>query len=127
MTDNTGTAGIDTSERDLESVIEEHLVASGYRKRAPGNYDRELCLDTELLFDFIFATQPEEWKKLEVQYSGKAREGFLKRLTHELAERKTLDVLRKGIVDRGVRSGWPSSGRRPLSTRSMPGCTTATS
>lgn len=103
MSDSAGAAGIDTSEKDLESAIEEQLIASGYRKRAPGNYDRELCLDTELLFDFIFATQPDEWKKLEVQYSGKAREGFLKRLTHELAERKTLDVLRKGIVDRGCK------------------------
>ena len=127
MSDNTGTAGIDTSERDLESVIEEHLVASGYRKRAPGNYERELCLDTELLFDFIFATQPEEWKKLEVQYGGKAREGFLKRLTHELAERKTLDVLRKGVVDRGCKFRLAFFRRRPLSTRSMPGYTTATS
>jgi len=37
----------------------------GYRKREPDDYDRTLCLLPRDVVDFVLATQPKEWKKLE--------------------------------------------------------------
>ncbi|MGH7469670.1 MAG: hypothetical protein ACRENP_17105, partial [Longimicrobiales bacterium] len=43
-------------------------VPGGYRKRNPDDYDRALCLLPRDAIDFILATQPQEWKKLEQHY-----------------------------------------------------------
>ena len=56
---------IETSEKDFEASVEAHLLANGYTRRLPEQYDRSLCLDPGPLFDFIYATQPETWKKLK--------------------------------------------------------------
>jgi len=118
----------DVSERNFEAAIEAALLAGGpdslvsapartgeakapygdhvpggYRKRRPEDYDRAQCLDTGPLFDFIYATQPQEWEKLSQYYGADARERFLKRLTSEIARRGTLDVLRQGIKDSGCK------------------------
>ena len=48
-----------TTEQALETIIEARLlgpVHSGYRKRLPSDYDRALCLDPEVVLDFIYAT-----------------------------------------------------------------------
>ena len=76
----------------------------GYRKRKPEDYDRTLCLLPRDAVDFVLATQPKEWKKLE-QHHGKeaVREQFLKRLAAEIERRGALDVLRSGIKDSGCK------------------------
>ena len=88
---------VDMSEQDFEKTIEEHLLASKFRKRLDGDYDRSLCLDTEVLFDFIRSSQVKMWQKLTEQHGDQTKTSFLKRLTKEIAERGTLYVLRKGI------------------------------
>lgn len=93
---------MDTSEKDFESYIVEDLVHSGYVERDPKkHYDRSRCLDSEALFSFIYATQPEEWEKLKRQYGEEVKEKFLARLTKEIDRRDTLDLFRRGIKDRG--------------------------
>jgi len=79
------------------------LVDNGYIERLPENYNQELFLDTEILLNFIKATQPEEWEKLKEQYPGNTEEIFLKRVSSEVGKRGTLDVLRNGIKDRGAK------------------------
>jgi type I restriction enzyme R subunit len=76
----------------------------GYRQRRPEEYDRTLCLLGRDVIDFVLATQPKEWEKLE-QHHGKAgvREQFLKRLAAEIGRRGALDVLRNGIKDSGCK------------------------
>jgi type I restriction enzyme R subunit len=76
----------------------------GYRKRQPEDYDRTLCLLPRDVVDFVLATQPKEWKKLE-QHHGKeaVREQFLKRLAAETERRGALDVLRNGLKDSGCK------------------------
>lgn len=100
---------MDISEKAFESYIEEYLCRThGYRSRISrqkdrdSHYDKNLCLDWELLLEFITATQPDTWKTLEKQH-GKAtvRQKFLNRLTREIERRGTLDVLRRGIKDYG--------------------------
>src|SRR5215212_9363778 len=93
---------MDVSEKDFETTIEDRLLASGYVKRDPTkDYDRTRCLDPEALFDFIYATQPEEWEKLKVQHGEEVKERFLRRLVKEIETRGTLDVLRRGVTDLG--------------------------
>ncbi|MBL8862892.1 MAG: putative DNA binding domain-containing protein [Planctomycetes bacterium] len=86
----------------------------GYRRRKPEEYDRTLCLLPRDVLDFVLATQPKEWKKLEQHHGTAVREQFLKRLAAEIERRGALDVLRNGLKDSGVkfRLAWfrPASG-----------------
>ncbi|MDO8664016.1 MAG: DEAD/DEAH box helicase family protein [Candidatus Liptonbacteria bacterium] len=94
---------MDTSEKSFEAHIEEVLIASGYRKREPKNYNPESCLDEDMLFEFIYATQPKEWEKLKQQHGEEVKSKFTYRLKQEIEKRGTLDVLRKGVSDYGSR------------------------
>ena len=92
---------IDVTEKNFEATIEQGLLARGYRRREPAHYDRVLCLDPDQLIDFLQATQPKMWDKLAAQYGGKPREPFLKRVSAEVGSRGAVDVLRRGVKDRG--------------------------
>lgn len=82
----------------LEQHLVDHLVAKqGYVARRPEDYDRVLALDRELLLRFVMETQPEEWRKLEEQYSAAAEAEFFKQLEKALKTRGSLDVLRQGL------------------------------
>jgi type I restriction enzyme R subunit len=119
---------VEVSERSFEEAIEcgllrygpdacaggEHAVREmpapygdtppgGYRKRKPDDYDRTLCLLPRDVVDFILATQPKDWKKLEQHHGAGVREQFLKRLAAEIERRGALDVLRNGIRDSGCK------------------------
>ena len=112
----------DTTEKGLETLIMRHMtgtdgLASGaagiVAEAAPakggsgwlaGNdaaYDREFAVDSEQLFSFLIATQPEEWAKLGVgnykDKEGMARQKFLARLQGEITRHGVIDVLRHGI------------------------------
>ncbi|MBK7782459.1 MAG: putative DNA binding domain-containing protein [Ardenticatenia bacterium] len=75
----------------------------GYRKRRPEDYDRALCLLPRDVVDFVLATQPKEWKKLEQHHGAAVRERFLQRLAAEIERRGVLEVLRNGIKDSGCK------------------------
>lgn len=92
-----------TKEIGFEEFIEQRLVAGGYRSRPASAYDKALCLDGEVALEFVQATQPEAWRKLEEQHGTRAAEKFLARLAEEVASRGVLDVFWGGIADHGVR------------------------
>lgn len=94
---------IDTSEKSFEEHIEAVLTASGYRAREPKNYNTESCMDEEMLFEFIYATQPKEWEKLKEQHGEEVKSKFVYRLKTEIESRGILDVFRKGFADYGSR------------------------
>ncbi|MDY7525300.1 type I restriction endonuclease [Sphingomonas sp. 10B4] len=86
----------------LENVLEQHmcdeLVAhQGYRLRSSSDLDRDLALDKALVLEFVTSTQPDEWAKLEAQYSTSADVEFFKQLDANLKNVGTLGVLRHGI------------------------------
>ncbi len=92
-------------ERGFEDAIEASLVAGGYLRSLPANFDRILGLDTAELFAFLGATQAREWESLLGRYGNDpdaAQEGFVRRLAAELDRRGSVEVLRHGVVDRGV-------------------------
>lgn len=92
-------------ESGFEQHIEKYLIdekTCAYRKRVPKDYDKERCIDSELLLEFIQATQEMEWRKLAEHHGADfVREKFLKRLDEESATRGVLDVLRRGLKDNG--------------------------
>lgn len=85
---------MDTSEKDFEATVQQTLLnpaeagvagdadVVGYRERQKEHYDRNLCLDTGVLFDFIYTSQPQTWEKLKQQHGeAQVKPRFLKRLT----------------------------------------------
>ena len=92
---------IDTSETNFEETIAQSLLSNGYRQRHPKDYDRALCLIPADAFDFIYATQPQEWEKFQQQYGNEAKQKLLQYLTQQVKQRGTLEVFRKGIKANG--------------------------
>ncbi|WP_435176073.1 type I restriction endonuclease subunit R [Actinacidiphila sp. bgisy145] len=92
-----------------ESAFGEAIVAAmverGWREARPQDYRADLGLDTNELFTFIGATQPDEWEELLTLYGSdpnEAQRGFAARLDQAIATDGLLDVLRNGVKDRGV-------------------------
>lgn len=96
---------VDHSESSFEATIESILAeVHGYRVRAwERDYDRALCLDPELVVQFVLTTQPKTWEKLKQQHGEVVKPRFLKRLAKEIESRGTLDVLRRGVNDLGCK------------------------
>ena len=104
-------------EMNFEEHIESHLLNSGYRKRTPEEYDKALCLIPNEVIQFIQATQPKEFEKLEKQYGADTSPKLLERIAREVGKYGVLYVLRKGVADRGAKFKLayfqPSSGMNP--------------
>jgi type I restriction enzyme, R subunit len=94
-------------EGTFEAEVVAHLTSpqGGWHAGAADSYRRDLGLDTVELFTFLGATQIEAWEKLVALHSSQdtAQRKFAKRLADELTARGTVDVLRNGVVDLGVR------------------------
>lgn len=92
-----------TKESGFEELVEKELASlHGYVIRKNSSYDKDHCVDRELLLQFIKDTQPQKWETLSEQYGADVEEEFLKRLDAELSERGVLSVFREGVTDRGV-------------------------
>jgi len=94
----------DTKEIAFEKIIEEHLTQTTkqYIKRSPWDFNRDLCVDKEMLLAFVESTQPKELAKLQETHGELFDQKFFKRLNDEIKVRWILDVLRKWIKDYGV-------------------------
>jgi len=93
------------TERYFEAAIERHLLDHGWHPGNPATYDRHHALDTSETFAFIGATQQPAWDQLVQRHGGadQAQAKFRQRLVDELDRRGTIDVLRRGVTDLGVR------------------------
>ena len=89
------------TEQDFEEHIEEQLNNSGYHIVPPTEYDKTLCLIPSKLIEFIQETQSKTFKKLELQYDTETESKLTKRISSEIESRGVIDVLRKGVKDRG--------------------------
>ena len=105
------------TETDFENHIEQHLNSSDYRSLQPATYDRNLCLIPNETLQFIQDTQPKAYQRLERQYGAETPVNLLNRVSREITRRGVLDVLRKGVKDRGcdfkLTYFQPSSGMNP--------------
>ncbi|MFA5853791.1 MAG: type I restriction endonuclease [Patescibacteria group bacterium] len=91
-------------ESGFEEFIQQFLEKThGYRIRDAEQYEKELCLDPELVLEFIKTTQPDKWRKHEEVRGAEAGEGLLSRLATELKARGTLEIFRDGFSDYGTK------------------------
>ncbi|MEV4712825.1 type I restriction endonuclease [Micromonospora sp. NPDC049374] len=92
-------------EQKFEVAIASALISSGWLRGTANHFDRQSGLDTAELFAFIGATQADEWAKL-LAYQGNdpdlAQRQFAQYLARQIDERGPLDVLRRGVRDKGV-------------------------
>jgi len=75
----------------------------GYRERENRHYDRELALIPEDVLEFVKATQPEEWEKLEDFHGEGAEDKFLSTLDRQIKRKGAIEVLRDGLRLSGAR------------------------
>ena len=106
------------TEQRFEDHIEAHLNRSRYRSLQSTDYDKSLCLIPDEVLRFIRDTQPTEYQRLERQYGTDTPVKLIDRVSREIGRRGVLDVLRKGIRDRGSHFHLtyfrPSSGMNPV-------------
>jgi type I restriction enzyme R subunit len=107
-----------TREIHFEEHIERHLVEMlGFKKVEPTRYDKSLCLIPEEVMAFLEATQSQAIEALYKQYGSETHQRVLENLSKNIEQNGTLEVLRKGIKDRGqhLRFAYfqPGSGMNP--------------
>lgn len=108
-------------EEKFERDVVEYLIKhGGYTQGHREDFDLTTGLDTVQLFAFLTGTQPKEWATLVGRYGGdevQARTKLLSRIVGLLEKRGTIDVLRRGVDDQGVRFKLahfkPASGLNP--------------
>ncbi len=93
---------VSVAEKKFESEIEAALLAHGYEKGKPEDYEPSLVMLPGTVLRFVKATQPKEWAKLREQHQAQVEDRFLARLASEVERRGTLDVLRNGVKDYGA-------------------------
>lgn len=103
------------NELTFQNDMIRQLVANGWKRGIPENYNRELALYEEDLLGFVKDTQDAEWQKFCKLYPGNAEKTFLERVATQLAKADpnaankdmrtfgTLGVLRHELRDRGTR------------------------
>ena len=105
------------TEENFEAHIEQHLNKSRYRSLQPADYDKSLCLIPTETLQFIQDTQPKVYQRLERQYGADTPTKLIDRISKQIERRGVLDVLRKGVKDRGCSFDLtyfqPSSGMNP--------------
>lgn len=96
-----------TKEKHLEEHIVNYLTKIAhpefpeYTEKDNSCYDKDLSLIPEDLIGFIEETQNEKFVELYKQYGIETQYKILEHVSTELKKRKTLEVLREGIKDRG--------------------------
>lgn len=94
----------DTSEKGLEAHITQHLcLVNGFEERHFSNYNRVDCVDEDLLFNFLQATQEKEVMKLQTIHGSNFRSKVLYRLNNQIKTFGIIEVLRKGITDNNIK------------------------
>ena len=82
----------------FEAAIEASLLAGGYVKGDPADYDPEIAIDRRQSLSWLQASQPDVLQKLRQQYGPEAEATFFKQLARNLDQFGSLHVLRNGFT-----------------------------
>lgn len=97
----------DTTEKGLETLISDYLchtsTGNSFVLRQHSQYNRTECMDEELLFSFLRATQEKEVMKLQAIHGSNYRSKVLYRINNQIKLIGIIEVLRKGITDNNVK------------------------
>ena len=104
-----------TKELIFQNEVVAEMVAGGWKRGNPENYDRALALYPEDVIGFVKDTQPEQWEKFCALYPASPEQKLLERVAEQLNKADpnaadqtmrtfgTLGVLRHELRDRGTR------------------------
>ncbi|QUL55693.1 type I restriction endonuclease subunit R [Paenibacillus tritici] len=91
-------------ERSFQTLIKDYLVHdNAYIESFNSGYDQNLAIDTDCLFSFLETTQEKQINKLKEIYKSNFKNKVLDNLDKELRARGSIDVLKHGIKDYGVK------------------------
>ncbi|WP_442794456.1 type I restriction endonuclease subunit R [Pelobium manganitolerans] len=107
-----------TTENTFETALVQTLIVEGgYTEGNAPDYSPELGMFKYEVIKFLQESQPKRWEKISAIHGSDADNRVLQRLYKELDLRGSLDVLRNGFVDYGVRFQMaffqPASGLNP--------------
>jgi type I restriction enzyme, R subunit len=107
-----------TSENTFETAIVQSLMETGgYTQGDANGYSPELGMFKADVLQFLQSTQPRQWDKLSAIHGDDLENRIIQRLYKEMDLRGSLDVIRNGFVDYGVRFKCaffkPESGLNP--------------
>lgn len=107
-----------TTENTFETAIVQSLIENGgYTMGDSRDYSSDLGFFKKDILEFLQSSQPKKWEKLAAIHESEVENRVLQRLYKELDLRGSLDVLRNGFTDYGVRfqMGFfkPASGLNP--------------
>lgn len=95
--------GIHT-EKTFEEAIETSLLThGGYVKGSSTDFDANLGLFPSYIIQFLKDSQPTAWQKIENIHKSDTELKVLQRLVKEIDQRGSLDILRNGFTDYGVK------------------------
>ena len=100
-------------EQKFEDLIEEQMLARGWQKIPPGAYDKARALFSAVVLDFMRATQPKKWEKLEKLHGANTGEIVLADLCRMLDKLGCLTVIRHGFKCYGQLLRVPAHGLNP--------------
>ena len=106
------------TENTFETALVQSLVEQGgYTQGNAEDYSKELGMFKYEVIAFLQESQPKKWEKISAIHGADADNRIIQRLCKELDLRGSLDVLRNGFVDYGVRFQLayfqPASGLNP--------------
>lgn len=85
-----------TNEKALEDCIENALIANGYHKGNPADFNREFAIDTAKFWKFLETTQADQLEKLRDRPNWQRL--ILERLNRKILKNGVIAVLKKGIA-----------------------------
>jgi len=91
------------TEQTFETAIIEYLCTNGWIESINTDFDRDLAFNPKAVLAFVQSSQPKDWNKLVQFYKADTESQFIKRLFKELDLRGSLDVIRHGITDSGIK------------------------
>src|SRR5438045_1783732 len=86
-----------TTEAAFETALSATLLAGGYVKVSPDDFDRERAIFPNVVLDFIRETQLKQWEKLEALHGTKTGERILTDLCKWMDANGSLATLRHGF------------------------------
>ncbi|GHA25528.1 type I restriction endonuclease subunit R [Salinimicrobium marinum] len=92
------------TETTFEISIEHSLIEDGgYKRGYSKDFDTHQGVFPEYITDFLKNSQPKSWQKLESIHVDNVEAKVVRRLLQEMDLRGTLDILRNGFTDYGVK------------------------
>lgn len=87
------------NEKQYQRYIIEHLVNSGYTERKNSDFDRLYAIDREMLFTFLYNSQPDEVDKLKKIYKDQFEETLINFINNKIVSKKSslVETLKNGV------------------------------